>query len=97
MFDQRRRRWSDVVQMLYKYFVFAGKMRARRDKHLRQSIYLFIISFLYKNYYLNMFLEWCLNCPFLPSTKTSLVFDTRKLFLSMVTSECSATPAEEDY
>ena len=24
MLDQRRRRWSDVVQMLYKCFVFAG-------------------------------------------------------------------------
>ena len=25
MLDQRRRRWADVVQMLYKYFVFAEK------------------------------------------------------------------------
>ena len=25
MLDQRRRRWVDVVQMLYKFFVFAGK------------------------------------------------------------------------
>ena len=24
MFDQPRRRWADVVQMLYKWFVFAG-------------------------------------------------------------------------
>ena len=24
MLDQRRRRWADVVQMLYKYFVLAG-------------------------------------------------------------------------
>ena len=24
MLDQRRRRWADVVQMLYKCFVFAG-------------------------------------------------------------------------
>ena len=24
MLDQRRRRWADVVQMVYKYFVFAG-------------------------------------------------------------------------
>ena len=24
MLDQRRRRWADVVQMLCKYFVFAG-------------------------------------------------------------------------
>ena len=24
MLDQRRRRWVDVVQMLYKCFVFAG-------------------------------------------------------------------------
>ena len=24
MLDQRRRRWADVVQMLYKYFVFVG-------------------------------------------------------------------------
>ena len=25
MLDQRRRRWADVVQMLYKDFVFTGK------------------------------------------------------------------------
>ena len=25
MLDQRRRRWADVVPMLYKYVVFAGK------------------------------------------------------------------------
>ena len=24
MLDQRRRRWADVVQMLYKSFLFAG-------------------------------------------------------------------------
>ena len=24
MLDQRRRRWADVVQLLYKYLVFAG-------------------------------------------------------------------------
>ena len=24
MLDQRRRRWADVVQMLLKYFLFAG-------------------------------------------------------------------------
>ena len=27
MLDQRRRRWADVVQMLYKCFVFAGENR----------------------------------------------------------------------
>ena len=26
MLDQRRRRWADIVQMLYKCFVFAGKL-----------------------------------------------------------------------
>ena len=26
MLDQRRRRWAGVVQMLYKYFVFAGNV-----------------------------------------------------------------------
>ena len=26
MLDQRRRRWDDVVQMLYKCFVFAGSL-----------------------------------------------------------------------
>ena len=26
MLDQRRRRWADVVQMLYKCFVFAGSL-----------------------------------------------------------------------
>ena len=25
MLDQRQRRWADVVQMLYKCFVFAGR------------------------------------------------------------------------
>ena len=25
MMDQRRRRWADVVEMLYKCFVFAGQ------------------------------------------------------------------------
>ena len=25
MLDQRRRRWADVLQMLYKSFVFAGR------------------------------------------------------------------------
>ena len=29
MLDQRRRRWADVVQMLYKCFVFAGKVFSR--------------------------------------------------------------------
>ena len=29
MLDQRRRRWSDVVQMLYKYFVFTWVPTAR--------------------------------------------------------------------
>ena len=28
MLDQRRRRWADIVQMLYKCFVFAGHGRA---------------------------------------------------------------------
>ena len=28
MLDQRRRRWADVVQMLYKCFVFAGILSA---------------------------------------------------------------------
>ena len=27
MLDQRRRRWADVVQMVYKCFVFAGYVR----------------------------------------------------------------------
>ena len=26
MLDQRRRRWADVVQMLYKYFVLTGQI-----------------------------------------------------------------------
>ena len=26
MLDQRQRRWADVVQMLYKCFVFAGRV-----------------------------------------------------------------------
>ena len=29
MLDQRRRRWADVVQMLYKWSVFAEKAYAR--------------------------------------------------------------------
>ena len=27
MLDQRQRRWTDIIQMLYKYFVFAGNWR----------------------------------------------------------------------
>ena len=34
MLDQRRRRWADVVQMLYNFFVFAGLW----SKHARTSI-----------------------------------------------------------
>ena len=29
MLDQRRRRWADIVQMLYKCFVFAGMVMLR--------------------------------------------------------------------
>ena len=31
MLDQRRRRWADVVQMLYKYFVFVGNRQNLTD------------------------------------------------------------------
>ena len=27
MLDQRRRRWANIVQMLYNFFVFAGSLR----------------------------------------------------------------------
>ena len=30
MLDQRQRRWADVVQMLYKCFVFAGEAQCVR-------------------------------------------------------------------
>ena len=33
MLDQRQRRWADVVQMLYKCFVFAGMVPADNDIH----------------------------------------------------------------
>ena len=33
MLDQRRRRWADVVQMLYNYFVFAGIIVIIPDGH----------------------------------------------------------------
>ena len=42
MLDQRRRRWADVVEMLYKCFVFAG---------IIISIwFLFLIEILYSNF-----------------------------------------------
>ena len=31
MLDQRRRRWADVLQMLYKYFVFAEMLQKQED------------------------------------------------------------------
>ena len=35
MVDQRRRRWSDIVNMLYKCFVFAGYITlAKHDTHI---------------------------------------------------------------
>ena len=42
MLDQRRRRWADVVQMLYKCFVFVGKalityLSLRSTLHLREK------------------------------------------------------------
>ena len=33
MLDQRRRRWADVVQVLYKCFVFAGYLHGK-EKHI---------------------------------------------------------------
>ena len=38
MLDRRRRRWADVVQMVYKYFVFAGNTscRATPGYHLKK-------------------------------------------------------------
>ena len=34
MLEQRRRRWADVVQMLYKCFVFAGLLRYCAEHNL---------------------------------------------------------------
>ena len=36
MLDQRRRRWADVVKMLYKYYVFAGIIMDDRLPNLLQ-------------------------------------------------------------
>ena len=36
MFDQHQRRWGDVVQILYKCFVFTGKMLGRRCTNIIQ-------------------------------------------------------------
>ena len=34
MLDQRQRRWANVVQMLYKWFVFAGKSIWKSKKYV---------------------------------------------------------------
>ena len=41
MLDQRRRRWADVVQMIYKCFVFDGKsLRYAASLTCRQHCYM---------------------------------------------------------
>ena len=39
MLEQRRRRWADIVQMLSKCFVFAGK-----EAYIDLHIYIFIVK-----------------------------------------------------
>ena len=39
MLDQRRRRWADVVQMLYKWFVFNGIVVFNLFYHSQLSLY----------------------------------------------------------
>ena len=44
MLDQRRRRWADVVQMLYKYFVLAGfALREQVSYRLRMVITVLLV------------------------------------------------------
>ena len=38
MLDQRRRRWDDVVQMLYRCFVFAGVGDAAKQPGLAEAV-----------------------------------------------------------
>ena len=52
MLDQRRRRWDDVVQMLYKCFVFAGKALYIKlaivpwfqSRHFMYNVYFFSLN-----------------------------------------------------
>ena len=63
MLDQRRRRWADVVQMLYKCFVFAGTGYLDQDLSevlfWRQDVYsdFYVISMKikYRIYRITMF------------------------------------------
>ena len=43
MLDQRRRRWADVVQMLYKCFVFAGIVYISERWKLRRFLHIVAI------------------------------------------------------
>ena len=45
MLDQRRRRWADVVQMLYKYFVFVGWQTKHLDTLGCQAVMLVIMTY----------------------------------------------------
>ena len=41
MLDQRRRRWADAVQMLYKFFVFAGNaLRSTKLQMLPNAVWM---------------------------------------------------------
>ena len=43
MLDQRQRRWTDVVQMLYKCFVFTGMGYKRRWTDVVQMLYKYFV------------------------------------------------------
>ena len=50
MLGQRRRRWADVVQMLYKYFVFAGsRLSPARSQPARITVFIANSSLLSEN------------------------------------------------
>ena len=47
MLDQRRRRWADVVQMLYKCFVFAGYSQSQNLQRFSDDNYTMLFTMLF--------------------------------------------------
>ena len=44
MLDQRRRRWADVVQMLYKCFVFTGMVGLMQCKKMNGTLHTYSLN-----------------------------------------------------
>ena len=52
MLNQRRRRWADVVQMLYTCFVFAGELQ-----HVEVLVYGLFVTLFDRPYMVSLFLH----------------------------------------